>query len=273
VYGVGRADEADRVVEALDWLGLAGAAREALAAELRSRSTAVAELLIENGAAEPRVLSEPHLRPGLQLADGRTYRAALRTAGSPAVPVPPGLGVRAIAYGRLPPEAWPSRVIFAGANINPSVPSEASFAPSGAAPVLSGWSRAEARPLGGSFQVADGQVAVWAERVDWPDIVLAVRNDGPRRFAIYADHMLHATLVGPDGSLLPTEPLSVALLTLGVHSGELARYAFRGRPASQPPAGARLMVAVYKDLKSEGDLQGLALYALDRTASGPPDTR
>src|SRR6266487_3600665 len=117
----------------------------------------------------------------------------------------PGLGVRAIAYGPLPPEGRPSRVIFAGANFNPSVPSEASSARSGAPAVLSGWSRAEVRPLGSPFQVADEQVTAWVERVDWPDVVLAVRNDGPRRFPIYADHMLHAALVGPDGSLLPAE--------------------------------------------------------------------
>jgi hypothetical protein len=273
VYSIGWADEAGLVAEALDWLGLAGTARDALAAELGSPSSAVVELMIENEAAEPRVLSEPHLRPALQLADGRTYRGILRTAGSPAMPVPPGLGVRAIVYGQLPPEARPSRLVFEGANINPSVPAEASPARSGAAPLLSGWSRAEARPLGSSFQIADGQVVVWAERVDWPDVVLAVRNDGPRRFPIYADHMLHAALVGPDGTLLPLEPLSVDPLTLGVRSGELAHYVFRGPPASQSPADATLMVAVYKDLKSEGDLQGLAVYALERTASAPSGTR
>jgi len=203
------------------------------------------------------------MRPTFQLADGTAYRATLRTADSPAVPLAPSLGVRALAYGALPSGVRPSALAFG----HPSLPLHVSLDPrpdpASGLPQLRDWSRFEARAPDEPFDVDGGRVTIWVDRIEWPQITLAVRNDGPRPFPIYADHRLRALAFTSSGGLVPLEAVSLDILTTGVPSGGAARYSFRAASAA-PPGDARLLVAVAKELTSERDVQGLAVYALDR---------
>ena len=264
IYGAAGPEDSNRVEAALDWLGLDGGGREALAAELAPPTVAVVRLLIENTSTRPRFVSEPHLQPGLGLVDGSAYRATLRTGASPGLPLPPGLGMRALVYAPLPDGGQVRALTFLGSGLPTTLRLDVQAAPDPAQPTVLRWSRADARALGDPFEISARGVTVWAESVAWPEVVLAVRNVGgdPGRFPIFADHMLHAAVFGADGTLIPLEPASVAPVTVGVKNGETQQYAFRSRTNRAAPDDAQLMVAVYRELHSERDLQGLGVYAL-----------
>jgi hypothetical protein len=105
-------------------------------------------------------------------------------------------------------------------------------------------------------------VSVTVERVEWPTVVLGVRNDSAHRFPIYADHILHVSLFRPDGSLVVLAPATADPLTAIVGVRASASFAFQAPPDAAPGPDGRLVVAMYKELKYESDLEGLGVYAL-----------
>jgi hypothetical protein len=259
VFGVASVGTEACVDQALAWLGLGGPTRATLASELRN-ATFVSRLLIENPGTIHFVLSEPHARARFQAADGRAYRATLRTAGSPGVLLAPGLAARALVYGNLPAGSAPAKLLFGHADLPDEVSLEVSAEMASSLPRVANWQALEARRLGARFEPGERGITAWVEALNWPEVVVAVHNDSPRPFLSYADHTLHVALYGSDGTLVDTEPAAIDLATVPVESQSITRYRFAAPAGTPLPPEAKILVASYRELQARADVQGMAIY-------------
>ncbi len=253
VYGIAPPDQPEALDAARRWLGSSDEPTPADAG-----MTAIS-VFIENADDEPHVVSEAHAHPMMGVQGGRFYAATLRTAASPGTVLPPGTGIRAVVLTTLSPGAVPAQLAFQWSTFPSVVPLLAQSATQ--------TPRASVRPsvpvqqLGQSLALGGTGVTLAAFIDEWPDVLVGVDNGSTTRFQIFADHMLHAVVLGGDGAVRPLAPADVTPLTVDVAPSRAARYRFRA-VGGRPPGESYLIVTLYHDLKWESDVQGMAVYAL-----------
>lgn len=216
-------------------------------------------IFVENAADAPSIVSESHAHPTIGLRDGQIYPATLLTAAPPGLVLPPGMGIRAIVRAALSPGAEPTWIAFHW----PAFPSVVSLLaqPPAHDPHATPRPTTPLQQPGESFEPGVPGVAVSVVAITWPDVLIEVDNDSAGRFELFADHMLHATVVAADGTVEPVAPADVAPLTVAVPSHRAARYRYRAM-GERPAGAAYLVVTLYHDLKWESDIQGIAVYEL-----------